>query len=197
MSPKTICSHTYDEFLTLIQSFHGHVAPGVLIGGFMVDLAYRHLPKEGLFDAISETRACLPDAIQLLTPCTVGNGWLRVIDLGRYALALYDKQEGRGIRVFVDPERLKAWSEINAWFFKLKPKAEQDMDLLLEQIRQAGGDICGTQKVKAAAWLTERNHRGGFAICPTCGESYPKRDGTTCKGCQGDSFYLDVETLED
>jgi formylmethanofuran dehydrogenase subunit E len=48
----------------------------------MTDLACRHLPADGLFDAISETPKCLPDAIQLLTPCTIGDGWLTIVNEG-------------------------------------------------------------------------------------------------------------------
>ena len=81
---------------------------------------------------------CLPDAIQLLTPCTTGNGWLRVIDLGRFALSLYDKNEGSGIRVFLDPEKLEPWPRIKTWLFKLKDKADQDTDELLNEIWDAG-----------------------------------------------------------
>ncbi|MBW1978010.1 MAG: formylmethanofuran dehydrogenase subunit E family protein [Deltaproteobacteria bacterium] len=66
-----ICSYTYEEFLNLVRSFHGHVAPGVIIGGFMVDLALATLQAEEPAGAICETSSCLPDAIQLLTPCTI------------------------------------------------------------------------------------------------------------------------------
>ena len=59
---------------------------GVVIGGFMVDMAYKHLPEGVLLDAFCETEKCLPDAIQLLTPCTMGNGWLKVNNIGRFAL---------------------------------------------------------------------------------------------------------------
>ncbi|MCL4500860.1 MAG: formylmethanofuran dehydrogenase subunit E family protein [Deltaproteobacteria bacterium] len=72
-----IGAHSFDEFLQLVESFHGHGAPGVVLGGIMVETARRQLPAEGLFDAICETRNCLPDAIQLLTPCTQPQpGWL-------------------------------------------------------------------------------------------------------------------------
>ena len=74
LSETTICDRSYDDYLQMIRSFHGHVAPGMLLGGFMVDLAYRTRPPGQFFDAICETRPCLPDAIQLLTPCTIGNG---------------------------------------------------------------------------------------------------------------------------
>jgi formylmethanofuran dehydrogenase subunit E len=82
-----------EEYLHRVRSFHGHVAPGVVIGGFMVHLAKTNISEGVLFDAISETLACLPDAIQLLTPCTVGNGWLKIINSGRFALSLYDRPQ--------------------------------------------------------------------------------------------------------
>ena len=121
-----IGSYSFDEFLQLVKSFHGHIAPGLIIGGFMVDVALRQLPAEVLFDAISETRTCLPDAMQLLTPCTIGNGWLKVVNLGRFALNLYDKYEGDGVRVWMDAAKVADWPEINNWYLKLKPKTEQD-----------------------------------------------------------------------
>jgi len=102
-----IVSHSFEEYLKLLESFHGNAAPGPIIGGFMVDLALKHIPEGILFDAVSETPACLPDAVQILTPCTVGNGWLKVMNLGRFALSLYDKYTGRGVRVFLDPEKLE------------------------------------------------------------------------------------------
>lgn len=191
-----ICSYTYEEYIELLTSFHGNTAPGLLIGGFMVDLARRQLPEEGLYDAICETRSCLPDAIQLLTPCTVGNGWLKVINLGRYALSLYEKHSGEGVRVYVDPEKLKAWPEIHGWFFKLKPKREQNLDRLLQDIREAGSSYCSVQTVKIKPRFIETARRGGFAVCPLCGESYPLDDGGICRACQGELPYVEAETQE-
>ena len=142
-----IGSYSFDEFLQLVKSFHGYAAPGVVIGGIMVEVARRQLPAEVLFDAICETRNCLPDAIQLLTPCTIGNGWLKVVNVGRFALTLYDKYEGEGVRVFLDPAKTADWPEINAWYLKLKPKKDQDSDRLLDEIREAGPEILGWQRV--------------------------------------------------
>lgn len=185
-----ICSYTLEEYIERVQSFHGFVAPGVVIGGFMVELAYQHLPEEGLFDAICETANCLPDAIQLLTPCTVGNGWLRVINTGRYAMTLYDKYKGEGIRVFLDSAKLESWPEIKSWFFNLKPKKEQDSQLLMEEIKEAGASICSIQQVKIAPRFLKKLHGTGFAICPRCKESYPIADGEICLGCQGEAPYV-------
>ncbi len=101
-----IKDYTFEEFVEVVRSFHGFEAVGILIGGFMVDEACRLLPQGRIFDALCETPKCLPDAIQLLTPCTIGNGWLTVVNVGRYALTLYDKETGDGVRVFLDPAKL-------------------------------------------------------------------------------------------
>lgn len=185
-----IRSFTFEEFVERVREFHGYPAPGVLIGGFMVELAYRHLPEEGLFDAISETPKCLPDSIQLLTPCTVGNGWLTVLTLGRYALTLYDKKTGEGVRVFMDPAKIESWVEIKNWFFKLKPKKEQDEQLLLRQIKEAGTTIYGVQHVRVKDRIVEKKHRSGFTVCSRCKESYPIEDGTLCLACQAADPYV-------
>ncbi len=182
-------NYTIDEYIDKVKSFHGFVAPGVIIGGIMVELAYQNLPKEGLFDAISETSRCLPDAIQLLTPCTVGNNWLRVFNFGRFALTLYDKINGKGARVFIQPAKLDCWPEIKAWFFKLKPKAEQDNELLLKQIKQAGTDILSMQKVNVNPDFLIRQRREKFAICPECLEAYPAADGSICLACKEKVLY--------
>jgi formylmethanofuran dehydrogenase subunit E len=185
-----ICSYTLEEFIERVQSLHGFAAPGVVIGGFMVDLAKQHLPEEGLFNAVSETAKCLPDAIQLLTSCTVGNGWLTVINIGRYALTLYEKSNGGGIRVFLDPAKVEAWPEIKNWLFKLKPKKEQDLELLMKQIKEAGARICGIQHVTVALHLLEKKHRGDIVQCPRCNEAYPGDDGEICLACQGEYPYI-------
>lgn len=156
----------------------------------MVDLAYQHLPKEGLFDAICETSKCLPDAVQLLTPCTVGNSWLRVIDIGRFALILYDKHNGEGIRVFLEPLRLDAWPEIKSWFYQQKSKKEQDNQLLMEQIKEAGADICSVRQVRIDIHLLDHKHGAGCAICPLCQEAYTPADDEICLGCQGKMPYV-------
>lgn len=188
-----ICGHTYDEYIEMIKAFHGHVAPGMVIGGFMVDLAYHNLPQGEFFDAICETRACLPDAIQLLTPCTVGNGWLRIIDLGRFALSLYEKYTGDGVRVYVDSRKLDNWPEIKTFLFKLKPKKEQDSEALITEMNLACTSILGVQKVTINLNAIKSSRRDTFSVCPSCGEGYPKNDGETCLGCQGEAPYLHSE----
>ncbi len=182
--------YSFDEFLQQVKSFHGHAAPGVVIGGVMVEAARRRLSAEMLFDAICETRNCLPDAVQMLTPCTIGNGWLKVVDVGRFALTLYDKYRGEGVRVFLDAAKTAAWPEINNWYRKLKPKKEQDSVRLLEEIEQAGADILGWQQVKTRSQFLGKRSRGRIITCPLCREAYPAQDGGICRACQGGVPYL-------
>jgi formylmethanofuran dehydrogenase subunit E len=95
--PAKIKDYTFEEFVDVVRSFHGFEAVGILIGGFMEDKVCRHHPPGGgrpLFDALRETPKCLPDAIQLLAPCTIGNGWFTIVNIGRYAFTLYGKETG-------------------------------------------------------------------------------------------------------
>jgi formylmethanofuran dehydrogenase subunit E len=185
--------YSFEEFLALVQSFHGNPAPGVVLGGIMVEAAKSRLPEDILFDAVAETRTCLPDAIQLLTPCTIGNGWLKVLDLGRFALSLYDKYQGEGIRVYLDPAKVKDFSEIANWYLKLTPKREQDKDLLLAQIQEAGADILNWQRVVLRPQYLGKKSRGGMTVCPLCREAYPAQDGGICRACQGEAPYQDPD----
>jgi formylmethanofuran dehydrogenase subunit E len=185
-----IGSYAYEEYIRIVKSFHGNLAPGLVIGGFMVDLAQKNLPEGKFFDAICETPICLPDAIQLLTPCTLGNGWMTVFDFGKFALTLYDKSSGHGIRVYLDVEKLKQWPEVYSWYMKLKPKKEQDFDLLMAQIKEAGDGSLSMQSVRVEPEKMRRPKVGSTAVCSGCGESYPMKDGDRCRPCSGESPYL-------
>jgi formylmethanofuran dehydrogenase subunit E len=181
--------YSVEDYMHLVKSFHGNIAPGIIIGGFMVDLAVKSLPEGILFDAVCETSACLPDAVQLLTPCTIGNGCLKVVEFGRYALCLYDKYQGHGIRVLVDTEKLEQWPEIKTWFLKLKPIKEQDSKILRDGIINAGLDILSIQYVKVKNMLIGKTGNGAIALCPECNEAYPIKDGSVCLSCQGNNLY--------
>lgn len=181
--------YSIDDYMHLIKSFHGSMAPGLLIGGIMVDLAKERLPDGVMFDAISETSTCLPDAIQLLTPCTIGNGWLKVMNFGRYALSLFDKYTGEGVRVFMDSCKVQSWPEIRDWFFKLRSKKEQDPDRLRDEILDAGPDILSFREIVVESSFLGKRGKGPISRCPLCGEAYPVKDGSTCLACQGGSPY--------
>jgi len=186
-------NYSFDEFLKLTESFHGYSAPGVMIGAKMVDIAMRRMPAGTLFDSVCESSKCLPDAVQLLTPCTWGNGWLRVVPLGRYALTLFDKRSGRGIRIYLNPERLEPYAETRHWFFGTKPKRKDQSDLLLQEIRRAHDEIYGIQDVRVKAALLEKTPSDSRGVCPECGEAYPAGDGPLCRGCRSEMVYYERE----
>ena len=187
---SSICNYSYKEYLQLVRSFHGHIAPGMILGGFMVDLAYRHLPEGEFFDTLCETKSCLPDAIQILTPCTVGNNWLRIIDVGRFALSFYEKHEGLGVRVYMDSQKLEPFPELKSWFFKLKPKMEQDSDQLFNEIQEAGSAVCSYEEVKLDQGYIKTSGKREITLCPLCHEAYPSDHGPICRGCQGQLPYI-------
>ncbi|MBI9086000.1 MAG: trehalose-binding protein [Desulfobacterales bacterium] len=179
--------YSHDQAIDLIRAFHGHVAPGLAIGTKMVTVAMDRLPAGILFDAVCETTSCLPDAVQMLTPCTIGNGWLRIKDLGRYAVTLYDKFEGDGIRVSLDSGKLRRWPEFYDWFYKIKEKQDQDFDRLLEEIRLAGEGVLTLETVKIKPAYLVRRSKGRITTCPVCDEAFPAAHGRICRGCQGEA----------
>ena len=190
-----ICTYSYEEYLQLVKSFHGNLAPGLIIGGFIVDLAMKNLPEGEFFDAVCETPVCLPDAVQILTPCTIGNGWLSIVNFGRFAVTLYEKYSGNGVRVYLDTEKLEAWPEVRDWYFKKKKKNEQDKELLMAQIKKAGHELLGVQWVWVEPEKVRRKKMGPVGICPVCGEAYPLKDGASCRNCQGETPYTEVVSV--
>ena len=191
-----ICTYSYEEYLHLVKSFHGNLAPGLIIGGFMVDLAMKNLPEGEFFDAISETPVCLPDAVQILTPCTIGNGWLSIVNFGRFAVTLYEKYSGKGVRVYLDTEKLNDWPEVRDWYLKKKKKNEQDPEVLLAQIKKAGHKLLSIQKVHVDFEKVRRRKMGPVGICPVCGEAYPLKDGASCRNCQGETPYIEISKIK-
>lgn len=185
-----IGSYSFDEFHRLAENFHGYAAPGLLVGGYMVELAKRHLPEGTLFEAVVESGKCLPDAVQLLTLCSIGNGWMKIHNLGRYAVSLFDKHTGEGVRVSVDPVKMAAYPEIEAWFLKKKAKKDQDVPRLEAEIEQAGDSICKIEPIMVKRRFIGHKHMSRIVCCPVCGEAYPAEDGPVCRGCQGEAPYV-------
>ncbi|MTJ93666.1 MAG: hypothetical protein F8N36_12500 [Desulfovibrio sp.] len=188
-----IGAYTFSQFNEIAEKFHGYAAPGLLVGGYMVELAKGLLPEETLFEAVVETGKCLPDAVQLLTLCSTGNRRLHIRDLGLYAVSLYDKKTGVGVRVSIDPAKLYAYPEIRGWFMKEKPKQAQDVEELEREIEQAGHCICKVQRVQIDKEFLGHGHMGTVSVCSCCGEAYPLEHGSQCLGCQGQAPYTTLD----
>jgi formylmethanofuran dehydrogenase subunit E len=180
-----------DEYFKIAKEFHGFAMPGLIVGGFMVDLGLKNLPEGEFFDVICETSQCLVDAVQLLTPCTKGNGWLKEAYTSRFAIIFYNKYTGDGVRVFIDPEKLDKWKEIKVWYLKEKDKKEQDTEKIFEQLMEAGSDYMSVMKVKVTdKYLTKgKKIFNPVALCPSCKEFYLKKFGDKCPACSGNASY--------
>ena len=50
-SIKSGDTFSFDEFVDLATWFHNYPAPGLLLGGYMVEEAKRHIPDGVLYDA--------------------------------------------------------------------------------------------------------------------------------------------------
>lgn len=179
-----IGGQSWPDFIEQVKLFHGYAAPGVLLGGIMVELARKRLPEGTLFDALAETYSCLPDAVQMLTACTIGNGWLKVLDNGRYALTLYDKYTGAGVRVAVRSDNLQNYPTLHDWLLNLVDKKDQDENQLREEIRTGGAKICAIEAIQVDKNFLGKVRKGRVVPCPICREPYPLRDGAICLGCQ-------------
>jgi formylmethanofuran dehydrogenase subunit E len=179
--------YTVSAFKELAVEFHGYAAPGLLIGGYMTAAAMAALSPGILFEALVETYNCLPDAVQLLTPCSTGNKRLHIANYGKTALSLFDKYDGRGVRARVDPGLLGPWPEIRAWIMKEKCKEEQDGALLERQIAEAGTTVVTLRPVTVDLSLLNRKSDGPLAVCPRCGESFPAAHGALCRYCAEDA----------
>jgi len=187
-NPHTVCGHSYEDLLSTIQRFHGWPAPGVVIGGLMVDLAQERIGPGVEADAIVETIRCLPDAIQLFTPCTYGNGWMKVIDWDKFALTLYDKKTLEGIRVWLDLEKSRRFPDIYNWYMRLAPKKDLPLDVLLKSIQEAGRHVLSSAPVRVVQYHGKIK-KGRIEICSKCGEAYPTSQGDWCLACQGKGYY--------
>jgi len=184
----TICGRSRQEFLDAIENFHGWKAPGIVLGGFMVDWARELIGPDVEADAIVETTHCLPDAVQLFTPCTFGNGWLKVLDWDKFALSLYDRFSLSGYRVWLDLEKTRAVPDLYDWYMRRKPKKDLPLDVLLNAIFTARRSILSSRAIRMKQ-LYHRKKKGQIEICSGCGEAYPTAQGPQCTACQGEGYF--------
>jgi formylmethanofuran dehydrogenase subunit E len=188
-SNAMICGRPLKDFLGAIENFHGWKAPGLVLGGFMVDWARELIGPDIEADAIVETRHCLPDAIQIFTPCTIGNGWLKVLDWDKFAISLYDRRELTGYRVWLDLEKTRAFPNLYNWYMRLVPKKELPLEVLLDTILDARRAVLSSSPISVTRYH-HRDKKGEISICPECEEAYPVSQGAACTACQGQGYYM-------
>jgi formylmethanofuran dehydrogenase subunit E len=188
MLERMICGRTAEGFFQELIRFHGFAAPGLVLGGFLVDWARELVGTDVEFDAIVETTHCLPDVVQLFTPCTVGNGWMKVLDWDKFALSLYDRRKLTGYRVWLDLDKLRSFPDLYNWYMRLVPKTDLPLDVLHEGILAAGRGPLSACAIRVTR-LSERHKKQEIAVCPQCGEAHAASQGLKCLACQGKGYY--------
>jgi len=189
MSESSVCGVRYEDYLIRMEEFHGARSPGMLVGGIMLDAALQKLEPVPFLNVVCETVVCLPDAVQLLTPCTIGNGFLQILDWGKFALTAYDRKNLSGIRARVDHAKLSNYPLVQEWFQRTgRPREKPPFEQLAKEILTARSQIVSHEPVKLYRAL-KNSKPIPTGLCPQCGESYRIDLGETCPSCRGDSYY--------
>ena len=189
---KQICGRPLIDCLQIIENFHGWKAPGLVIGMFMIDLARELVGEHVEADAIVETRHCLPDAIQLFTPCTIGNGWMKILDWGKFALSLYDRKKRYGYRVWLDLEKTRQFPNIYNWYMRRVPKKKLPLEILINTVLSAQRTVLSYESIYIVRFY-ERDKKRKITVCPICKEAYAEKLGELCTSCQGRGYYTTFE----
>ena len=188
-SVDKICGMDLNDFIVHMEEFHGYRSPGILLGGFMIEAALDRLGPTHYINIVSETVVCLPDAVQLLTPCTIGNGFLQLLDWGKFAITAYDRMTLAGVRAGLNHDRLISFPMIRQWFDRTEPRGEKPaFEDLAAEILTAKGKLIVCREVKLYKALKESTSVR-TQNCPECGDSYPARLGEECPGCSGQAYY--------
>ena len=160
----------------------------------MVDSALEQLnasTAEKLY-GVSETNKCAPDPLQIIAHCTTGNGRLRIIPIGKFAITLNRPSDGplvEGVRVYVDIKKLQHYPTINLWFTNdplFNPVSMKDT--LIEEIFKAGRNILSFERVMVKV---QHKQKWRSVVCPSCGETVPDNllQGGVCAGCGPTRYY--------
>ncbi len=189
MSDTLICAISYEDFVIRMEEFHGYRSPGILVGALMIEDALKEMGATPYLNVVTETIVCLPDAVQLLTPCTIGNGFLQVLDWGKFALTAYDRKSLAGNRAWLKYNALVNFPLIHSWFERSsKAKEKPFFDELAPEILKARSDLIDCRPVRLHQAL-KNSERIPTGPCPNCGESYPLHLGPSCPACGGKAYY--------
>ena len=192
MSDRLICAVAYEDFVIRMEEFHGYRSPGILLGALMVEAALKEGATTPYLNMVTETIVCLPDAVQLLTPCTIGNGFLQILDWGKFALTAYDRKTLAGVRVWLDHDALTGYPLIHSWFERsLKAREKPAFEELAPEILKAGADLIAHRPVRLHQALKSAQHVP-TGRCPNCRESYPLHFGAACPSCAGQAYCSDL-----
>ncbi len=173
----------------------GRTRSGIVLGIRMILRALRELgieevprPDRTLL-AIVETDRCLPDAVQVVTGCRLGNRTLKHKDLGKMAVTFLDVATNRALRLAA---RESGYRKALAQFADMEKE-----EALSRAYREFPDEELFTRQWVRVEFGPEDlpGHRGQRAVCGECGEGVSfgrvvKRDGRIlCRSCAGERYF--------
>jgi formylmethanofuran dehydrogenase subunit E len=177
-------------------SAKGTPRPGIFLGIRMSVLAMKLLEIDDLSKyhrkliSVVETDRCLPDVIEMVTGCRLGNRTLKFRDWGKFAASFLDLTRNRAFRVAaresVEADAVKCFQELARDDALTKAYLVfEDQKLFAWQpaiMKFSPEDLPG--------------YRADRVLCEQCGEGIGfhrevHRDGLTlCRACAGDAYWL-------
>ena len=170
--------------------------PGIILGIRMCVLAMKLLEIDDpekyhrKLIVVAETDRCLPDVVEMVLGCRLGNRSLKFKDWGKLAASFLDLTRGRAFRVaaqeFIEPEAIQSFSGL--------PRDEA--------LRKAYTDFPDERLFKWQTVILKffpqdlPGYHAKRVICVQCGEGIGlnrqvERDGRTlCRACAGEAYWL-------
>jgi formylmethanofuran dehydrogenase subunit E len=177
-------------------SIKGPPMPGIILGIRMSVLALKLLEIDDptayhrKLIVVVETDRCLPDVIELVVGCRLGNRTLKFRDWGKMAASFLDLTRSRAFRV-------AARESIEAEALQCFPQLTRDQ--ALSEAYKVFGDEKLFQWQPALVKFSPEDlpgYRAPRVICQRCGEGIGfrrevHRDGLTlCRACAGEAYWL-------
>jgi formylmethanofuran dehydrogenase subunit E len=184
---------SFDEYLQMAGR-DGHPRAGIILGIRMTLLGLSELgiddPGKAHDDlvVVVETDRCLPDAVELVTGCRLGNRRLKLRDMGKMAATWADLKANRAVRV-------AAREDANRRATEMYPALDKQ-DALEKIYRQLPDDDLFTRKSVRLELAPEDfpGYQSQRVLCAECGEgiAFGRQilDGVRvlCRSCAGQGY---------
>jgi len=186
---------TLDQFIAEAAK-DGETRSGIILG---IRMALRALQELGIEDIDQERRRlvvfveldrCLPDAIQLVTGCRLGNRTLKLCNFGKMAATFVDLRTNRAIRITALESMHQRGAEL--------PSASEKEEMLRREYRTRSDEELFRYEWVRVNLLPEDlpEARRARVLCAECGEwiglgrEILRADRTLCRSCAGEGYYV-------
>ncbi|OFV96614.1 MAG: hypothetical protein A3F68_11185 [Acidobacteria bacterium RIFCSPLOWO2_12_FULL_54_10] len=185
---------SFDEYLRLAGD-GGHARSGIILGIRMAMLGLREIALDSSDDhhdliVFVETDRCLPDAVELVTGCRLGNRRLKFQDMGKMAATFVNMAANRSIRV-------AARETANQRALEMFPDLDKEEALSKAYCAISDDELFNWKPVRVELRMEDLpGYQGPRVPCAKCGESIAFARQITvgqqalCRACAGQSYYL-------